>query len=200
MEAEHVTSDGRAVSIVSPLTGKIVSRTAALGMFVLAETELFRIADSRHLVITASLSPAEAQRVRTGDKAELITAEGASIEGRVRSATGVVDPMSRAVLAVIEPVAVHELLVPGQLMRARIFASAGAASNAVGVPQDAVQTVGSRTVVFVRTTSGFKAQTVQPGRASGGLVAIASGLTAGTPIATTNAFLLKAELEKETAE
>ena len=68
------------------------------------------------------------------------------------------------------------------------------------VPQDAVQTTGSRTVVFIRTPKGFKAQTVQVGSRSGGLVAITSGLKAGTQVATTNAFLLKAELEKESAE
>jgi cobalt-zinc-cadmium efflux system membrane fusion protein len=62
----------------------------------------------------------------------------------------------------------------------------------VSVPQDAVQTLGDRTVVFVRTATGFKATNVQVG-SSGGLVAIISGLVAGIPIATSNAFLLKAE-------
>jgi cobalt-zinc-cadmium efflux system membrane fusion protein len=37
---------------------------------------------------------------------------------------------------------------------------------------------------------------VQVGSRSGGLVAIISGLVAGIPIATSNAFLLKAEIEK----
>ncbi len=68
------------------------------------------------------------------------------------------------------------------------------------VPQDAVQTLGSETVVFVRTRTGFKAQVIQTGSRSGGMVAVTGGLSAGTPIATTNAFLLKAEIEKETAE
>ena len=68
------------------------------------------------------------------------------------------------------------------------------------VPQDAVQTMGEGTVVFVRTPKGFKAQAVQVGSRSGGLVSIVSGLKAGTAIATTNAFLVKAELEKESAE
>ena len=61
-------------------------------------------------------------------------------------------------------------------------------------------TIGDRTVVFVRTRDGFRAQTVQVGSRSSGLVAITDGLAAGTAIATTNAFLLKAEIEKESAE
>lgn len=76
------------------------------------------------------------------------------------------------------------------------FASGGAARNEVLVPQDAVQTLGDRTVVFVRTETGFKAQSVSVGRRSAGMVSIASGLAAGTRIATTNAFLVKAEIEK----
>ena len=64
------------------------------------------------------------------------------------------------------------------------------------VPQDAVQTLGEQSVVFVRTKTGFKARPIRIGSRSGGMVAIADGLAAGTPIATINAFLLKAELEK----
>lgn len=41
---------------------------------------------------------------------------------------------------------------------------------------------------------------MQIGRRSSGLVGITDGLRAGQPIATTNAFLLKAEIEKESAE
>jgi len=90
--------------------------------------------------------------------------------------------------------------VPGQLVQARIFASGGAVKGGVMVPQDAVQTIGERSVVFVRTAKGFRVQTVQIGSRSGGMVSIVSGLNAGTQIATTNAFLLKAEIEKESAE
>lgn len=194
--AARVASDGRSVAVVSPISGRVTSATGTLGTFVSAETELFRIADPTRLQITASLPPADAPRVRAGDRVELTASDGQSIEGRVRSATGVVDPTTRAATIVIVPSAGGSTLAPGQLVQARIFASGGAAKGGVMVPQDAVQTLGDRTVVFVRTASGFKAQIVQVGSRSGGLVAIASGLAAGTPIATTNAFLLKAEIEK----
>jgi cobalt-zinc-cadmium efflux system membrane fusion protein len=121
-------------------------------------------------------------------------------EASVRSATGVIDPDTRAATVVVVPTAGGSTLAPGQLIQARIFASGGATKNGVMVPQDAVQTLGERSVVFVRTRGGFKAQAVQVGSRSGGFVGIASGLTAGTPIATTNAFLIKAEIEKEQAE
>ncbi len=62
------------------------------------------------------------------------------------------------------------------------------------------ETVQGSAPLFVRTRSGFVARPVQVGSRSSGMVAIVGGLAAGTPIATTNAFLLKAEIEKEAAE
>ncbi len=194
--AARVTGDGRSVAVVSPITGRITAAPASLGQYVAAETALFRVADPRRLQITANVPPADAGRVRTSDRVELTTNDGRTIAGRVRSDTGVVDPETRAATIVIVPIAGGAPLVPGQLVQARIFASGGATRGGVMVPQDAVQTIGNRTVVFVRTSAGFKAQTVQVGARSGGLVAIVSGLAAGTPIATSNAFLLKAELGK----
>src|SRR3546814_12752478 len=75
--------------------------------------------------ITASLPPADAGRVRAGDRVELTTNDGRMIEGRVRSETGVVDPTTRSATVVITP-SVAGTLLPGQLVKARIFASGGA--------------------------------------------------------------------------
>lgn len=194
--AARVAGDGRSVAVVSPISGRVTSATGTLGTFVSAETELFRVADPARLQISASLPPADSARVRPGDRVALATNDGGSSEGRVRSATGVVDPTTRAATIVITPGAGATTLVPGQLIQARVFASGGATKGGVMVPQDAVQTLGERSVVFVRTATGFKAQPVVVGSRSGELVAIVSGLAAGTPIATTNAFLLKAEIEK----
>ena len=198
--AARVAGDGRSVAVVSPINGRITTAPANLGQYVAAETILFRVADPRRIQITASLPPAEASRVRAGDRVELLTNDGQTVAGRVRSAPGVVDPDTRAATVVVVPSAGRSTLVPGQAVQARIFASGGVSRNGVMVPQDAVQTIAGRTVVFMRTASGFKAQAVQTGNRSGGMVAIIAGLAPGIQIATTNAFLLKAELGKESAE
>lgn len=194
--AVRVTGDGRSVAIVSPIAGRVTTAAANLGQYIAAETELFRVADPRRLQITANVPPADAMRVRTGDRVELSTADGRTIEGRVRAATGVVDPQSRTATIVVTPTAGTSTLAPGQLVQARILASGGTTKGGVMVPQDAVQTLGDQTVVFVRTPQGFRAQPVRIASRSGGMVAIADGISAGTQIATTNAFLIKAELEK----
>lgn len=198
--AARVSGDGRSVSVSSPISGRITAVTANLGQFIAAENELFRVADPRRLQISANVPPADASRIRAGDRVELTTNDGQKLEGRVRSETGVVDPQTRQATIIVTPTSGSSLIVPGQIIQARIFASVEGNNSAVNVPQDAVQTIGSRSVVFVRTRGGFRAKTVEIGSRSGGMIAIVSGLAAGTPIATTNAFLLKAELEKESAE
>jgi cobalt-zinc-cadmium efflux system membrane fusion protein len=73
-------------------------------------------------------------------------------------------------------------------------------SNAIVIAEEALQTLEGRDVVFVRTKEGFRARTVTVGQRSAGRVEIRSGLKAGETIATTNAFLLKAELGKGAGE
>lgn len=194
--AARVSRDGRSVAVISPVSGRVTSAAANLGQYVAAETELFRVADPRRLQITASVPPKDASRVRVGDRVTLTTNGDQTIQGRVRAATGVVDPQSRAATIVVTPTAGTGVLSPGQLVQARILASSGAARSGTMVPQDAIQTLGQQSVVFVRTKTGFKARPIRIGSRSGGMVAVAEGLAAGTPIAIGNAFLLKAELEK----
>jgi cobalt-zinc-cadmium efflux system membrane fusion protein len=198
--AARVTGDGRSVAVVSAVSGTITAASASLGSYVQAETELFRVADPRRIQIEASVPPSDAGRVKAGDRVELTTNDGRTLEGRVRSATGVVDVQTRQATIVMTPGSGGSTVAPGQLVQARIFASGGQGGSGVTVPQDAVQSVGDRSVVFVRIAKGFKAQAVRIGSRSGGMAAIVAGLKAGTPIATANAFLLKAELEKESAE
>jgi cobalt-zinc-cadmium efflux system membrane fusion protein len=63
-----------------------------------------------------------------------------------------------------------------------------------------VQNVGGRNVLFVRTATGFRVQPVVLGSRSAGRVSILSGVNVGETIATANAFLLKAELNKGAGE
>ena len=68
--------------------------------------------------------------------------------------------------------------------------------RSVSVPSTAVQSIENRTVVFVRTPTGFRATSVTAGRRNGDQVIISSGLNGQERIATTNSFTLKAELGK----
>ncbi len=70
----------------------------------------------------------------------------------------------------------------------------------IALPEEAVQSVGGRDVVFVRTANGFQATNVVAGQRSGGRIEIVDGLEPGVTVATRGAFLRKAELGKGEAE
>ncbi|MBL7395928.1 efflux RND transporter periplasmic adaptor subunit, partial [Escherichia coli] len=85
-------------------------------------------------------------------------------------------------------------LQPGLAVRVRLLPARGDFTKSIVVPEDAVQSLEGRDVVFIRTAQGFRAVGVRLGQRSAGRVEIVSGLQAGQAIATRNAFLLKAEL------
>lgn len=198
--AARVTGDGRTVAVAAPIAGRVTAVPGNLGSFVQADTPLLRVIDPRRLQVEASLPAADAERVRAADRAQLTTPDGRSIEGQVRSVIGVVDAQSRQATVVIRLPASSTLLIPGQWVHARIFASVQTASLNLNVPQDAVQTINGREVVFVRTAEGFRVQPVRVVRRNQGRVEISDGFAPGEQIATDNAFLLKAELGKDTTQ
>ena len=196
--ASHVTPDGR-IAVTSPLAGKITASRAALGSFVQPDTELFRIADSRFIQVEASVTAMDAGRISVGDPAKIETPDGGSLAATVRSVAPVVNEQTRAATVVLSLAGNHEALSPGQVVQANITPK-NVSSVGVVVPEDAVQNVGGRSVVFVRTATGFKVQPVVIGSRASGKVSITSGLNTGETIATTNAFYLKAELGKGAGE
>ena len=182
------------VAIRSPIAGQVIARAATLGQSVAADGELYRVANLSRVTIAASLSPADAGRVRPGTRVE-VTSAGRRQEGRVTFVSPVLDETTKLVqvLATLdngggtwrvgEPVTAS-ILLPSTNDRS------------IAVPSTAVQSVENKTVVFVRTPTGFKAMPVTAGRRNGDQVVITAGLNGSERIATTNSFTLKAELGK----
>lgn len=196
--AANVTRDGRGVIVASPIAGRVTSENVSLGAFVQPETELFRVVDPNRIQVEAAISPADLDRIALGDRAIIELADGRTVAGRVRALTPALSGETRAATAVLD--VAGGMLQPGLGVRVRVMPSRGAVTDAIVVPEDAVQTVDGRDAVFVRTPQGFRARFVALGRRSAGRVEIVSGLDAGQTIATRNAFLLKAELGKGAGE
>jgi cobalt-zinc-cadmium efflux system membrane fusion protein len=191
--AARVARDGRSVLVTSPINGRLTGANASLGSFVQAETELFRVADPSRIQIEAAVSAADARRLAAGGRATVQLSDGSSIPASIRSVTPALDAQTRAATVVLN--LASGAVTPGQSVQVRLQAGS-APQTGVSVPQEAIQRVDGRDVVFVRTTSGFKPQAVSLGERGAGRVAITSGLSAGQSIATRNAFMLKAELGK----
>lgn len=195
--AANITRDGRGVVVASPISGRVSAESVSLGVFVQPEAELFRVTDPSLIQIEAAVGPAEAQRLAAGDRAVVELPDGSTVEARVRAVTPTLAGDTRAATAVLD---VSGALQPGLAVRVRLMPSRAAATNAIVVPEDAIQSVDGRDAVFLRTPQGFRARFVRIGQRSAGRVEILSGLKGGETIATRNAFLLKAELGKGAGE
>jgi len=190
--AARVSSDGRSTGVVSPISGRVTAADATLGAFVTAGPELFRVANASQIEIEASVSAEDAGRIASGDRASISLPEG-EVQATVRSITPGVDAESRAATVILSLSGVGGLR-PGQAISARIYTRDAQTSGGISVPEEAIQTVEGRDVVFVRTATGFTAAPVIVGQRSAGRAQITSGLRAGQTIAARNAFLLKAAL------
>lgn len=182
------------LGIAAPVSGRILSRSVVLGQTVAADAELYRVADLSRVSLSISLQPADAARVKPGDTV-LVTAAGRRAQARVTFVSPALDPQTRLVpmLATLDNRAGQWRV--GEPVTAAIALS-GAGGGAVRVPSTAIQTVGGRSVVFVRTRTGFRVVPVSLGDQGGGSVVVRSGLVGGERIATVNSFTLKAELGK----
>ncbi|MGN7999684.1 efflux RND transporter periplasmic adaptor subunit [Sphingomonas sp. 22176] len=183
------------IILAAPISGQVIARTAMLGQNFAAdaaETELFRIARLDRLSVSLSVSPADAARIRVGAAVQ-VRAAARTGQARIRFISPVLDEKTRQV-----PV-LAELDNRAGKWRAGepVSASVSLPSNgdgAVRVPYTAVQTVESRTIVFVRTGNSFRAVPVSLGHRDGAMVIVTSGLTGGETIAAANSFTLKSAL------
>lgn len=188
------------ITITSPLSGQVISRSVALGQTVAADAELFRVADLTRVAVTLALSPSDTGRVRPGSEIEIVSGERKSL-ARVDFVSPILDETTRlaTVIAIVDNRSGQWRV--GEPVTASIRLAAGNEDGRSAlVPQGAVQTVEGRPAVFVRTDHGFKATPVMLGSPSGDNVVVTSGLKGDEQIASTNSFTLKAELGKGETE
>ncbi len=197
--ASKLAGDGRTLAITSPITGRLTRVDARLGAYVLAGADLFHISDPNRLQVNASVLPADARRVSVGDTAVIELADGETRTATVHSITPALDAQSKTATLLLTPQGAAQLTA-GQGVRVRVRPSGQPSDGRMTLPEEAVQTVEGKNMVFVRGPKGFQATEVVIGERSGGRIEIMSGLPTGTVVATKGAFLLKAELGKGEAE
>ncbi|PXA94566.1 efflux RND transporter periplasmic adaptor subunit [Nostoc sp. 3335mG] len=188
------------IVIAAPIGGQVIGRTAILGQTVAADAELFRIANLARISVTLSLPSADAGRVRPGMMLA-VRAAGREGQARIRFVSPVLDPETRLVRVIADLDNRDGRWRVGEPVQAEIRAEAtGTPGDALSVPAEAVQTIGNRPMLFVRTSAGFRAVPVALGRRNGSRITIRSGLTGSEQVAATNSFTLKAELGKGDAD
>lgn len=189
----------RHLAVRSPISGRITEVDTQLGAYVSAGSELFNVSNPRSIQAEAAVPVTDAQRVQPGDRALIELPNGGLAEARVRSVTPALNTESRAATVVLQLAGAAGGLTQGQAVRVRITPRGGPASRIV-LPEEAVQQVEGRDVVFVQVRGGFQATPVSVGGRSGGRVEILDGLRAGQTVVTRGAFVLKSQLGASEAE
>lgn len=199
VRAAGVTGGGRYLAVRSPIAGRITEVDTQLGAYVAAGAELFNVSDPRRIQIDAAVPAPEAQRIRPGDRAIVELPGGNIVEAAVRSVTPSLDPQSRSATVVVQLAGAPGGLTQGQAVRVRITPR-GSQQSSIVLPEEAVQQIGGRDMVFVQVKGGFQAVPISVGSRSGGRVEILDGLKAGQTVVTQGAFVLKSQLGASEAE
>lgn len=198
--ATRVTGDGRHIAVTSLIGGRITKVDTQLGAYVLAGSELFRVANPRLIQIEAQVAASDAQRVQPGDAAVIELPGGGTVAAVVRSSSPALNVESRTAAIVLSPAGVPAGLTQGQGLRVRITPRGPNQGTGVALDESAVQSIDGRNVVFVRQGTQFRTKPVTIGARSGGRVEILAGVEPGDSVVTKGAFLLKAQLAQSAGE
>jgi len=167
----------------------ILSRTVSTGQKLDRGSELFRIADLRHVWVLADAFERDSALIRPGASAR-VHYQGRTYSGVMSDARDF-DARSRTLKIRLD------LENPDLALRPDMFVELElevAEEAGIDVPVDAVLNTGQRAVVFVAGGDGtFQPREVTPGESGGGRVRILKGLSVGENVAVSGVFLLDSE-------
>jgi len=182
----------------SPIGGIITEKHAIVGELSDPSKSLYTVADLSSVWVMVDINEKDLSKVRKGQAATVIIGAYPDLKfrGRINHLADMVDQATRTVKARIE------VANPGRKLKPEMFATvelalAADAPPVVAVPEDALQDLDGKKVVFVAENEAeFAARPVQTGRAAGGMVEIVSGLKEGERYAVKGSFILKSEVKK----
>jgi RND family efflux transporter MFP subunit len=191
--ASQVVSE---VTVPSPASGVVVTRSVNPGQVVGAGQELFVVTDLSSVWVIGDLYEKDFAAVHVGTPATVTvpSAPSAPLRGRVAYIDPRVEPATRTAKVRVEVPNTRGELRLGMFVIAT-FETAPAQRVTV-VPRVAVQTVGERTVVYVLVegdAARFVERTVKLGSPVGDVIQVVQGLKPGERVVTDGSFFLRAE-------
>jgi cobalt-zinc-cadmium efflux system membrane fusion protein len=184
-------------TIEAPMTGTVVARPVNPGAAVEPGSVMYTLADLSSVWLDFPIYVRYLGSIHKGQTV-LVRAEenpGTSATGTISYIGPMLDVDTRTTFGRVVLPNADRRWQPGRLVTASVVLERVTVTMAV--PEEAIVREGSGAAVFRATPQGFELQPVTPGRSDGVMTEILSGLEPGARVATRNAFLLKAELEKE---
>jgi cobalt-zinc-cadmium efflux system membrane fusion protein len=185
--------------ILAPFDGMVVEKHIALGEAVKEDASIFTVSDLTSVWAEIVVPAKDLKIIRVGEKVVVnATAFDSRAEGSIAYVGALLGPDTRTAKARVTLDNPNMAWRPGLFVNVEVVS--GEADVPVSVVSEAVQTIGDKSVIFIRVSDGFVAQPVTLGRTDGKLIEVLSGLQAGTAYAASGSFILKSELGKGSAE
>lgn len=195
-ELDRLEKTGRprkALTLHSPVSGFVLVKNVVGGARVMPSDTLFEIAGLHRVWVVADVYESEAPFVAVGQNARMTLSylPGRSWTGKVTFIAPVVDEATRTIKVRIE------FANPDGVLKPEMFAEVlleSALGRVVAVPESAVLTTGTRSIVFVAKGGGqFEPREVKTGAKIGSYYQILEGLAAGDDVVTQANFLVDSE-------
>ncbi len=200
---DEASPSGGLLPVRAPISGVVSARMASVGEAVTPDKPFLTLTNLRVVIVQLNVYQEDIAHLRPGLRVLVVsnTAPGRNYRGVISVLGTSVDPQTRTVPVLCAVRNPDSFLRPGVYVGGTIYGAAR--SGIVAVPSAAVQLAekGGHVVFTPGPKPGdYVAQPVQVGPTVGGLTQIKQGLSPGQPIVTTNAFVLKAQMIKDTLD
>lgn len=180
--------------VIAPIDGVVTHRNANEGAQA-NDGSLFTVADLSTVWVEVSVFPRDLAKVKVGQEVRVKSTDtGLSAAGKVVYVAPFGSSSSQTLTARVQLSNPDKKWPPGLYVNAEVVLSSSIVPLAI--QSQALQTLESKSVVFVRDATGFEAREVTTGRTDGEVTEILDGVAVGDTYATYNSFILKAELGK----
>jgi cobalt-zinc-cadmium efflux system membrane fusion protein len=195
--------DTSLITLRAPSAGTITERLVNAGAGIEAGKPLFTVANIANLWVIANVPETQVKRLRVGTAAQIRAAgDGEAVTGRVTYIDPSLNEETRTARVRVETANPGERFKVGSFVEVSFktgAAGSAASEPALVIPDEAVQRIGERTVVFVpkeKEAGHFEAREVELGGVSDGMRRVTGGLKAGERVVTKGGFTLKTQLMK----
>lgn len=186
-------------TINAPISGVVLAREASVGAVATEGMALYEIANLGDLWVDLHIFGRDAQHIRPGNGVVITRmSDGESAETRIERILPSTATASQSTVARARIKNSDGMWRPGSAVRARI--TVDEQRSAITIPLTALQTAGTEDVVFVVVGEKYTQRPVRLGKRDARRVEVLAGLKPGESVVTEQSFLIKADIEKSTAE
>ena len=188
-------------TLTAPFSGRIVQKNANAGEHIKEGSPIYQIADLSDVWVDLFIYRKNAKLIEKGQKVIVFTDN--KNKKHVSSTISYVSPLgvehnqTMLARAVLPNTGYSRLWLPGLYVDAKI--TIAVQKVPIAVKTSAIQMLDGKKVVFIKDSDGFEPIECQFGLEGTEYTQVLSGISVGQTYVANNSFLLKAQLEKDSA-